>query len=116
MRSKRTAANLKPNWPERSVSLCEYCFALGQDAGLEYSQMKTTILFVLAVACLFPSTKWGFVEFGTSARTAKPLPPDSNCQTCHSMNGAVDQTFVQFYPTLIPVAKAKGTFKSTNEK
>jgi hypothetical protein len=32
------------------------------------------------------------------------------------MNGAVDQTFVQFYPTLIPVAKAKGTFKASSEK
>ena len=64
----------------------------------------------------FPATKWAFFEFGTSARTAKALPPDSNCQTCHSMNGAVDQTFVQFYPTLIPVAKAKGTFKLSGEK
>lgn len=64
----------------------------------------------------FPATKWAFFEFGTSARSAKAMPPDSNCQTCHSMNGAVDQTFVQFYPTLISVAKAKGTFKLTDEK
>jgi len=58
----------------------------------------------------FPG-KWAFFVFGKTARTVKPLPANSSCQTCHSQHGAVDQTFVQFYPTLIPVAKAKGTFK-----
>jgi hypothetical protein len=58
----------------------------------------------------FP-TKWAFFEFGTTLQTAKPLPANSICQTCHAKNGAVDETFVQFYPTLIPVALAKGTFK-----
>jgi hypothetical protein len=58
----------------------------------------------------FP-TKWAFFEFGGAQRTAKPFPANSSCQACHAKNGAVDQTFVQFYPTLIPVAKAKGTLK-----
>ncbi len=57
----------------------------------------------------FPA-KWAFFEFSGSRQTAKPLPADSTCQTCHASHGAVDQTFVQFYPTLIPVAKAKGTY------
>src|SRR5215470_1592994 len=58
----------------------------------------------------FPN-KWAFFGFGTSAQTAQKLPDNAGCQACHSANGAVDNTFVQFYPTLIPVAKAKGTFK-----
>jgi hypothetical protein len=58
------------------------------------------------------STKWAFFEFGGSRQTSKPLPLNSSCQTCHAANGAVDQTFVQFYPTLIPVAKAKGTYRT----
>jgi hypothetical protein len=29
--------------------------------------------------------------------------------SCHDKNGAVDTTFVQFYPTLIDLAKQKGT-------
>jgi hypothetical protein len=57
----------------------------------------------------FPA-QWAFFEFPGSQQTAAPLPATSSCQTCHAANGAVDQTFVQFYPTLIPVAKAKGTF------
>jgi len=56
-------------------------------------------------------TKWEFFEFGTVAQTAKPLGAKSTCQACHSTNGAVDETFVQFYPTLLPEAKAHGTFK-----
>ena len=62
------------------------------------------------------ATKWAFFAFGSTAQTAKPLLADSSCQTCHSKSGAVDQTFVQFYPTLIPLAKAKGTFKPEAEK
>src|SRR5262245_39820274 len=63
----------------------------------------------------FPN-KWAFFDLGTSAASAKPLPANSACQTCHRKSGAVDDTFVQFYPTLIPVAKAKGTFLTTDEK
>lgn len=62
----------------------------------------------------FPN-KWAFFDLG-SAPSAKPLAPNSSCQTCHAKSGAVDNTFVQFYPTLVPIAKAKGTFKSTDDK
>jgi hypothetical protein len=41
------------------------------------------------------------------------MPDTAGCQACHSANGAVDNTFVQFYPTLAPIAKSKGTFKTT---
>ena len=54
----------------------------------------------------FPN-KWAFFDLGTSAPSAKPLAANSRCQTCHAKSAAVDDTFVQFYPTLIPVAKAK---------
>ena len=63
----------------------------------------------------FPA-KWDFFEFGTAAKTAKPLGAKSTCQACHSTNGAVDETFVQFYPTLLPAAKAHGTFRAGMEK
>ena len=34
-----------------------------------------------------------------------------DCYSCHLAHGAVDNTFVQFYPVLLDVAKHKGTFK-----
>lgn len=53
---------------------------------------------------------WAFFAFEKSD-TAKLIPASANCYSCHAEHGAVDTTFVQFYPTLIDVAKQKGTFK-----
>jgi hypothetical protein len=33
------------------------------------------------------------------------------CVECHTKNAAVERTFVQFYPTLLEVARQKGTLK-----
>jgi len=58
---------------------------------------------------------WAFFAFDrTDQQLARPFPPTSRCQECHAGHGAVDETFVQFYPTLIPVARARGTFKGEN--
>ncbi len=52
--------------------------------------------------------KWAYFNFGRGDKAA-PLGADSNCNSCHSQNAAVENTFVQFYPTLLEVATAKGT-------
>ena len=62
----------------------------------------------------FPK-KWAFFNLNNTAPSVKAMDANSSCQTCHEKNGAVDETFVQFYPTLLPIAKAKGTFKATGE-
>lgn len=64
----------------------------------------------------FPNGGWGFFSFdGPEGLTgvAAPLPATAQCYLCHRANTAVDQTFVQFYPTLFEVAKQKGTIKPT---
>ncbi|HEX4582195.1 MAG TPA: cytochrome P460, partial [Acidobacteriaceae bacterium] len=43
-------------------------------------------------------------------------PQTENCYSCHSDHGAVDTTFVQFYPTLMPIAKEKGTLDAGYKK
>jgi hypothetical protein len=53
---------------------------------------------------------WAFYGFEKSG-TAKAIPKTANCYSCHDEHGSVDSTFVQFYPTLIDVAKQKGTLK-----
>ncbi len=62
----------------------------------------------------FPG-KWAFFGFGASGTNAAQIPTTASCYGCHAKNGAVDNTFVQFYPTLIGVAKKKGTFKLSSE-
>jgi hypothetical protein len=37
------------------------------------------------------------------------VPTEAACYSCHSQHAAVDTTFVQFYPTLLPIASSKGT-------
>lgn len=59
--------------------------------------------------------KWTFYELGKGAGSAKPIANTAACYTCHPNNGAVDNTFVQFYPTLVEVAKAHGTYKEKAE-
>jgi Cytochrome P460 len=56
-----------------------------------------------------PGTGWAFYAFGKST-TGKLLPHTEDCYACHAEHTAVDNTFVQFYPSLIPIAKQKGTF------
>jgi hypothetical protein len=54
---------------------------------------------------------WVFFNLGKGTAPGKLIPRTANCYSCHAAHGAVDNTFVQFYPTLLGVAKAKGTLK-----
>jgi hypothetical protein len=51
---------------------------------------------------------WGFYSFDNEVST-KLMERPMACYTCHEGHGAVDTTFVQFYPTLLEVATKKGT-------
>lgn len=53
--------------------------------------------------------KWAFFGFGNDATASKMIPTNQDCYSCHAQHTAVDTTFVQFYPTLIEIAKKKGT-------
>ena len=55
----------------------------------------------------FPG-KWAFFGFG-NGKTAKMIPVSSDCYSCHANHAAVDTTFVQFYPSLLPIATGKAT-------
>ena len=51
---------------------------------------------------------WAFFRFADET-PATVIPRTANCYSCHQEHAAVDTTFVQFYPTLLPVARAKKT-------
>ena len=55
---------------------------------------------------------WAFFGFDGDAPSARMIPTTASCYTCHAQNGAVENTFVQFYPTLIGIAKQKGAFQA----
>lgn len=59
---------------------------------------------------------WAYFNFGSGTALrdgTAPLPATERCYQCHSTNTAVDNTFVQFYPTLFDAAKKLGTVKPT---
>lgn len=62
----------------------------------------------------FPG-KWAFFDAGDGV-TGKLLPKEMDCYSCHEQHGAVDTTFVQFYPTLLEIAKKKNTLSAAYVK
>jgi hypothetical protein len=44
------------------------------------------------------------------------FPTTAECYKCHASHAAVDTTFVQFYPTLLPIAKSKGTLSAAYQQ
>jgi hypothetical protein len=59
---------------------------------------------------------WAFFDVSSPGNLtqakAKLIPQPAACYTCHAEHAAADTTFVQFYPTLLPVAKEKGTLSA----
>ena len=62
----------------------------------------------------FPG-KWAFFGFD-NGNAGNLFPTGAACYTCHQAHAAVDTTFVQFYPTLLPLAKKKGTLSAAYVK
>ena len=56
---------------------------------------------------------WLFFEVPPGASSGKLLPKSAACYDCHQQHAAVDNTFVQFYPSLIEIAKRKGTYRQS---
>jgi hypothetical protein len=59
--------------------------------------------------------QWAFFEFKDGA-PAKMIPRSAECYSCHAAHAAVDTTFVQFYPTLLPIAQSRGTLSPNYAK
>ncbi len=105
-------------WPDKTVLVLEG--RMGQDKGSinqKGSYQGTEIMGIEAHVkdeARFPG-KWAFFIFGDD-KTAKIVPTNMECYTCHAQHAAVDTTFVQFYPTLLPIAQSKGTLSASYQK
>jgi hypothetical protein len=96
-------------WPEKTMFVLEIRAAAGKGSINNGGHYQAGLIAVEAeVKDTARLGGWGFFAFGTGT-SGKQLPKTAACYTCHSQKGAVDNTFVQFYPTLLPVAKEKGT-------
>jgi hypothetical protein len=59
----------------------------------------------------FPGN-WAFFDFDNEV-SGSLFPKEAACYSCHAEHAAVDTTFVQFYPTLLPIAKQKQTLSAS---
>jgi len=99
-------------WPDKTMLVLEGRVA-GSNASINKSgHFQTTELMGTEVHVKdgrIPG-KWAFYSFDDpSMKPSKPFPHEMDCYSCHEQHGAVDTTFVQFYPTLIKLAEQKGT-------
>jgi hypothetical protein len=98
-------------WPDKSVFILEFR-ASGTDSPPNTTgRFQTRLVGVEAEVkdARFPDG-WAFYNFRL-ADSAPPLEGKdvASCVECHTKSTAVERTFVQFYPTLLDVARAKGT-------
>jgi hypothetical protein len=107
------AAFLKTGtWPDKTVMVLEV--RKGQSrgsinkAGLFQTERFGAEVHVKDVARF--KSGWAFFPAGEGPTAA--LPQTSQCNVCHEKHGAVDTTFVQFYPTLLPTALEKKTLSA----
>lgn len=54
---------------------------------------------------------WAFFDIDGNAPATK-IPMTKACYACHREHAAVDTTFVQFYPTLLPIARKHATLSA----
>lgn len=98
------------HWPDKTMFVLEIRSASGQgsinNAG-HYQNELRAIEAEVKDEELFPQ-KWAYFGFG-GKEAATAMPASSTCNACHGQNAAVENTFVQFYPTLLEIAKAKRT-------
>jgi Cytochrome P460 len=98
-------------WPDRTVLLLE-----NRGGASDISIAKRGVVQTQEVMGLEAHVKdaarfkggWAFFGFDGD-KPAEMIPTTEACYSCHQQHAAADTTFVQFYPTLLPVATKLGT-------
>jgi len=105
-------------WPDNTMLVLEARMAGSKGSINKTGHYQTGDVMAREVhvkdAARFPG-KWAFFGFGDD-QPSKQIPTSADCYSCHEQHAAVDTTFVQFYPTLLEIAKAKGTLSAGYQK
>jgi hypothetical protein len=99
-------------WPDKTVMVLEVRKGVSKGSINKKGQFQTDRIAVevhVKDTARFKKDGWGFFGFGGGEAPGALLPETGACNTCHEQHGAVDTTFVQFYPTLLPTAQARKT-------
>jgi hypothetical protein len=103
-------------WPDKTMLVKENRRADTQGSINKSGKYQSTEIMGLEIhvkdSAHFPD-QWAFFAFGGALQPAVMIPQAAECYSCHAAHGAVDRTFVQFYPTLLPIAQSKGTLSKS---
>ncbi len=104
-------------WPDRTMFVVEERYSQSKGSINKHGNFQTDLMG-LGVEVKdeghFPE-KWAYFNFGEDTKSASANPKQA-CWQCHEDHAAVEHTFVQFYPTLRPVARKFGTYKESAEQ
>ena len=101
-------------WPDKAILIKENRMAESAGTLSKSGQFQVGVMNLeihVKDEARFPG-KWAFFVSSDGKADGKLMPQSANCYSCHQDHGAVDTTFVQFYPTLFPVARDKGTLSA----
>jgi Cytochrome P460 len=105
-------------WPEQSMFVIDERDAASRSSINQKGHYQTDLMG-LAVEVKDskrnPDT-WAYYAFNVGSPAAGAMPHGNGCWACHDAHAAVEHTFVQFYPTLKPVAKKFGTYNESREQ
>ena len=104
-------------WPDKTILVLEVRSAEGKGSINQKGNYQGATMGLevhVKDEARFPG-KWAFFGFD-DGKIAKMVPMSADCYSCHADHAAVDTTFVQFYPTLLPIAKSKGTLAAAYRK
>lgn len=99
-------------WPDKTEMVLEARGAESKGSINQSGHYQGTDLMGVEVhvkdVARFPGG-WAFFDFSSPTANGKLFPPTASCYSCHQQHAAVDTTFVQFYPTLLLIARDKKT-------
>ncbi len=99
------------DWPDKTTLILEIRRSASKVSINKDGRVQTEVAAIEAHVKDNSRGGWMFYGFQGGAQEGKPFAKTADCYTCHEQSGAVNSTFVQFYPTLIDVAKSRGTYK-----
>jgi hypothetical protein len=110
-------------WPDGTMLVLEVRRSTSDGALIKGGRYQTPDILVLEAQvkdARFPDG-WAFFSWGPGRAlkdVADPAPAtaavkgEGTCVECHTKHAAVERTFVQYYPTLLEVARQKGTLNT----
>jgi hypothetical protein len=99
-------------WPDKSMFIVEIYSPAGHGSINKSGHYQDTFHGLdVEVKDSSRPKEWSYYAFSPGETAGEPQA--AGCNTCHSEHAAVENTFVQFYPTLLDFALEKGLVKST---